>query len=375
MIVFLLIANVVGLFATWYAARQVIWVESKILLGAVTAQDTPAAAQGFRQYLATTGTERTDLAADSEQAMEAAGYSYSASKYVKSRLSKELLPILICALAVEAALIAVVLYRLRHNDQRITSLRRKLAEAEEQRKNLESNREALIQGIDHYEENLYHQLKTPLTSLQLCLEQLPPQAPQDKQVYETAKMQLQKLSRLITLFLRNKRLSSNQIKFHYKLAALDSIVEDAVRQLQQQATFHHITVCWKLQDGDFSLPCDETWLSECIITLLENAIEHSPEHGTVRISLYHEKGRYRLQILSSGILLDLADLPQIFERYYSGSPGHFGIGLHMARTIAENHHGHIVAYNAEGDEGEQGVCFDLVLPILDRAETYDVTKL
>lgn len=152
-------------------------------------------------------------------------------------------------------------------------------------------------------------------------------------------------------------------------------MDDAVVQLRQQASFHHIHVGWELPDGDFLLHCDETWLAECIITLLENAIEHSPEYGTVRLFLYHEQGRYRLQVQSSGAMLSPEKLHQIFERYYSGSPGHFGIGLHMARTIAENHHGHIVAYNTEAGEGNQGVCFDLVLPILDRAETYDVMKL
>lgn len=361
-------------FLIWSAARQSAYGETRLLLGAVAAQDLSAASRGVHQYLAAED-ERGQYEALAHRALQQAGYANTAERYITGRLLAGM-PLLLTTLLLNgAALTGAALYCSRRERKSLALVNSIREEAEVEKKHMAAAREGLLREIDHYEENLYHQLKTPLTSLRLCLEQLRQDTAPSCPVYETAEAQVEKLTHLVTLFLRDKRLSANQIKFHYRLAALDTIVDDAVAQLRHQAAFRRIRVDWALPEGEFFLRCDETWLTECVITLLENAVTHSPEHGLVRLILCHEPRRYRLQIQSSGGRLP-ADKPErVFDRYYSGRPGHFGIGLHMARTIAENHHGRIEAYNIEMDGSGQGVSFELVLPILDRAETYNVTTL
>lgn len=362
----------------WRVTQEFAAEELKAVLGAVGLRDA-SAAQSAYQYFSANGKERGRLITDGERTIELAGYSYSGPKYIRDRATEKLLPFAISALLAGITAAVLLLRQFRRNERRLIRQNQKRMELETQLQALTSNREQLLEDISLYEGNLYHQMKTPLTSLQLCLEQLTREDGPDShngKIYEAAELQLRKLSRLVTLFLRDQRLSSNKLKFHYKPAALDSMVEDAVRQLQQQAQFRGVTISRTLPEGDFFMSCDETWLSECVVTLLENAIEHAPENGLVEISLQRGRDAYRLRVLSPGAELEPERLSRIFDRYFSGSPGHFGIGLHMARTIAENHHGRITAYNIKHDRMNQGgVCFELVLPILDGGAAYHVTKM
>ena len=377
-IILLLSINMLIPCVMWRTAQEFVAEELKAALGTVSLQDA-SATQSAYQYFSASGKERDQLIADGERTIEFAGYSYSGPKYIRDRATKKLFPFAISAFLVGIITAVLLLCQFRHNERRLLRQNLRQTELETQLQTVKSNRERLLEDIGLYEGNLYHQMKTPLTSLQLCLEQLARENCLDshnRKIYEAAELQLRKLSRLVTLFLRDQRLSSNKLKFHYKPAALDSMIEDAVRQLQQQAQFRGVKISRTIPEEDFFLHCDETWLSECVVTLIENAIEHAPENGLVEISLQQEQGEYRLQVLSPGVELEPERLSRIFDRYFSGSSGHFGIGLHMARMIAENHHGHITAYPINRDQPNQsGVCFDLVLPILDGSAAYPVTKM
>lgn len=359
-----------------HISRNYILNETEIMLGVISTTDLDSLALTFQHYLALDKAERQRSAAAGLQVMEDAGYAYTAPKHFTRGLWKAQLPILVISLVAGIFLGAIIVLQVLKQKQIVARSARKLSEQAAEMESLEARQKEMMEEIERYEENLYHQLKTPLTSLRLCIDKMesfvPPQS-QAWNTYQMANLQISKLARLVSLFLRDRKLSSNLIKFNYQLAAFDCLIEDTIKNLQAQFEFKHVSIQQKYPDHDCFLRCDETWLAECLISLLENAVEHSPENGEVNVSLIHDNGKYRVKIASSGAWLDPDELSDIFTRFHSTKPGHWGIGLHMAMMIAEFHHGKLIAYNI-GDAGE-GVCFELILPILDGEEAYGVTNL
>ena len=100
--------------------------------------------------------------------------------------------------------------------------------------------------------------------------------------------------------------------------------------------------------------------------LVDNAVNHSAEHSDIRISLKcSKKGKAKLTVSNKGSPIPADELKRIFDRYYrtdasrSSSTGVFGLGLAIAKAIAEKHGGSI---SAESDN--EKTAFTVVLNVL-----------
>ena len=108
-------------------------------------------------------------------------------------------------------------------------------------------------------------------------------------------------------------------------------------------------------------------LSILAANIVGNAIQHqNPDStgGTVHITTGYDDGQVFFSVSDPGPGISAEDLPHIFERFYradkarAGSSGHTGLGLAIARIIAENHGGSIKAVSSLG----QGATFTVSLP-------------
>ena len=106
-------------------------------------------------------------------------------------------------------------------------------------------------------------------------------------------------------------------------------------------------------------------LRQILEILLDNAIKYSSPQGAVRVTLSPlPRHKCRLTVSNEGPHIEKEDLDRFFERFASGDParnqrGSFGLGLAIARNLAENHHGKLFA------ESQNGInAFHLELPIL-----------
>ena len=85
--------------------------------------------------------------------------------------------------------------------------------------------------------------------------------------------------------------------------------------------------------------------------LVENALRYTSHNGMIRLSAV-EDSLVRLVVEDNGSGIEAEDLPYVFDRFYradkSRSSGGFGIGLSIARSIAEGHKGSIKAVSPDG---------------------------
>ena len=109
---------------------------------------------------------------------------------------------------------------------------------------------------------------------------------------------------------------------------------------------------------------DDASLTELMVILLDNAIKYSPAKTTVTVSSHLRSGHVYLSVADQGPGIAKADLPHIFDRFYRGDPSRskgrsdgYGLGLSIARKIAEANHGAIEVTSAVG----QGSTFTIKL--------------
>ena len=123
---------------------------------------------------------------------------------------------------------------------------------------------------------------------------------------------------------------------------LDEVVKDCVRAARVLAGVRGITIAVDVV-SDIQVRGDEGLLRQLVMNLLENAVRHTPERGTVQVNARQADSFAELVVEDSGPGVPDADRDRIFERFVRlappGSEGGAGLGLPLARWIAEQHGG------------------------------------
>ncbi|KAB2862847.1 MAG: hypothetical protein F9K46_06555, partial [Anaerolineae bacterium] len=111
---------------------------------------------------------------------------------------------------------------------------------------------------------------------------------------------------------------------------------------------------------------DPDRLKQLLMNLITNALAHTPENGEIRLTMQKAEKWVEIKVADTGVGISAEDLPHIFERFYrvdkarSRDEGGVGLGLSIAKWIAEAHHGTLSAASTVGE----GTTFTLRLPLL-----------
>ncbi len=312
--------------------------------------------------------ERAQNIQTGKKKLENSGYASSGDFYITQKVCEKILPVFGIVLLVEGVICASLIYFNRKDENQKNQLERDNRELRNQNQNLEKHLINDKEQMQQYEENLYHQLKTPLTGLKLCLETIKVD-PQDQNSIDMAQEEAEKMSNMITLFLKDRKMSANQIRFYFAEQDCILMMQEAMEVVKPLAIQKNKGIHLETDLTSMIIKCDETWLKESLITILENALEHGKDDTLIIIR--KQAQLILIQVITTGMISE-EEITHVFERFHTTNSEHYGIGLHMAKMIVENHHGSLKTYNIQSENKN---VFEIKLPILSGSHTYDESEL
>jgi two-component system sensor histidine kinase ChvG len=239
---------------------------------------------------------------------------------------------------------------------------------------------ALRQKIDATEAfaaDVSHELKNPLASLRSALEGLGSVKDEGlrAQLFDIACSDVRRLDRLITDISEASRVDAQLTRTRFEPVDLGEMIENLLELRRTRGLNHGREIVFARPRRGVAVVMGEgTRLERVISNLLDNAVSFSPPGGLVRIEATqvrrHDQWRVLLRVIDAGPGVMPSEREEIFRRFHSARPEgeafgqHSGLGLAIARTIIEGHHGTISV--DDRDDGEQGACFDISLPGIDQ---------
>lgn len=203
--------------------------------------------------------------------------------------------------------------------------------------------------------DISHQLKTPLTSLQVALDNLSadPDMPSTirQDFLHASTQRVVSMSTLVTTLLDLAKFDSGTIRMQRRIMPVGKIIEQAVQNLEILADLQNVHLDVR-GDLEAQVKLDPHWQTEALANIIKNCIEHSPADSTITISVADGVLYTRIIIRDHGTGIAPEDLRRIFERFYkadSSNQSSVGIGIAFAKSVIEADHGQIHAKSALGD--------------------------
>ncbi len=189
-----------------------------------------------------------------------------------------------------------------------------------------------------------HELRTPLAGLTAVLENLADGVvPPDEEHLEAAVGQARRLSDLVGDLLELSRVDAGVAPLRLADVDVAELLDETVAELVP--TGRAVSFGVEVADG-LTVRADRARLRQLVVNLLDNAVRHGPERGTVRIHAGLDGTRWRLEIADDGPGVPPADRERAFERFgtlatdpSSAAGGGTGLGLAIARWVATLHGG------------------------------------
>lgn len=211
---------------------------------------------------------------------------------------------------------------------------------------------------------LVHDLRHPLSSLGLIAEVLEAEDLSGEERRATVaqiRSMCAEMARLVDGVLVASRLEAGVFSVEPRPVKVAAIVEPMLAVFTPVAARRRVALAF---DGtlDLEVRADPQKLRQALDNLVANALKFTPRGGRVRVKVWREEGRPIFEIADTGPGIAAAERETIFDRYQQGTRGRAaggaGLGLAIARGIAEAHHGTIDVTTS--DLG--GAAFRIVLP-------------
>jgi len=200
-----------------------------------------------------------------------------------------------------------------------------------------------------------HELRTPLsvmrTATGVTLEQEQRSVSEYRHALKVIDQQVQRLTRIVTDMFTLARADAGRRAINRNDFYLDELIWECVRAAEYLGSRKGVTIrLGKLPEMPYR--GDEGLLRQMILNLLDNAIKHSPSDGEVHVRLERQRSEHRILVSDTGLGIPLEAQTHIFERFYRVDRSRSrteasdlgvgaGLGLSIARWIAESHQGRL----------------------------------
>jgi two-component system, OmpR family, sensor kinase len=174
--------------------------------------------------------------------------------------------------------------------------------------------------------------------------------------------QTTRLSRIVEDMFTLARADAGRYPMHRTVMYLDEVVDDVVRAVRVIAGPRQIAVDIVTAEAA-SFTGDEDLIRRLVTNLLDNAVRHTPEGGTVSVRLGRREDDYVVTVTNPGTEIAPEARPHLFERFYpadrarTARGGGAGLGLALARWVARAHGGDVVLVSSD----RQATTFEAVL--------------
>ncbi|WP_209123510.1 ATP-binding protein [Alkalihalobacillus sp. BA299] len=249
---------------------------------------------------------------------------------------------------------------LQESNFRLEEMNKELSRVEQSRRKLLSN--------------ISHDLGTPLSAIQVCVEAildgLVEDSVEQERYLNIILSRVQGLKRLILDLFELSKLETREIRFEKTLLQLHPLTHHLFTKYEIEAKMADIRYEFVMgQSTNISIVADADRIEQVFANLITNAIKHTSPNGRIRVSTgltnFLAKPYAMIKIEDNGCGISEEDLPYIFDRFYKGSKtrnskdGGSGLGLAICKEIIEAHRGRIEAESSIG----KGSTFSLMLPI------------
>nr|MDJ0577203.1 DICT sensory domain-containing protein [Xenococcaceae cyanobacterium MO_234.B1] len=243
--------------------------------------------------------------------------------------------------------------------------------------NLEELNEQL-EALDRTRSNLVaitgHELRTPLSTIQVCLESLatePDMSPELRQIMlNTALADSERMRNLVQDFLTLSRLESGRVEWNVEPLSIEECIDLAVSNVKARVKSDQMPQIKNLVPPELPLvQADGEWLVEVLAKLLDNACKFTNIEGQISIKV-KANGSNKLEVTVSdtGRGIEPKRLEKVFDLFYQEegalrrSAGGTGLGLAICRQIVRGWGGRIWAESPGKDQGSQ---FHFTIPIFE----------
>lgn len=237
----------------------------------------------------------------------------------------------------------------------------------------ESNRSKAEMTQERYRGNLLraisHDLRTPLAGIMGSSELLMDMLKEDKEGRELASGVYKDADWLLSLvenILNLTRLQDGRLILNKRPEAVEEILGSAIAHVTKRYPGREITV--DIPEELLMVPMDGRLMEQVLVNLMDNAVKHTSEEKEIRVVVktQEEQGEVLFQVLDEGSGIAPADLPHIFQLFYTTSTKSadakrgVGLGLAICESIVKMHGGTITAGNRKDCKGAE---FSIRLPM------------
>ena len=208
--------------------------------------------------------------------------------------------------------------------------------------------------------NISHQIKTPLTAINLMTDALKNgnlDEVQRRRCIANIESQADHITWLIRTLLALAEIDAGVLVLKKEDVSVKDIMGGIISSIAIEADIRDVEIKTAVP-ADNSISCDRRWMSEAFSNIIKNSLQHTEPGGHISISSEETNLSVNIRIEDNGCGISKKDLPHIFERFYHGGrsdPNSNGIGLSLAKQIISSQNGTV---SCESEEGK-GTVFEI----------------